>query len=150
MSWPLRAAGSCRGPNGQGFAFSRVVAEGEMPAGEVRTMMARAGIFVSPSLYEPFGLAVLEAAETGTALVLADIATYRELWDGAARFADPRDPAAFARELATLVADPAARGRLGAAARARAASFTPARQADAMLSAYRAAAGAGARLEAAE
>ena len=38
------------------------------------------------ALYEPFGLAVLEAAQAGCALVLSDIPTFRELWDGAALF----------------------------------------------------------------
>ena len=36
---------------------------------------------VSPALYEPFGLAVLEAAQAGCALVLSDIPTFRELWE---------------------------------------------------------------------
>ena len=43
-------------------------------------------IFVSVSRYEPFGLAVLEAAHAGCALVLSDIPTFRELWQGAASF----------------------------------------------------------------
>ena len=55
--------------------------------------MARAAIFVSSSVYEPFGLAVLEAAGSGAALVLSDIPTFRELWDEAALFAPPGDAA---------------------------------------------------------
>ena len=52
-------------------------------------MMARTAVFVSPALYEPFGLAVLEAAQAGCALVLSDIPTFRELWDGVALFVAP-------------------------------------------------------------
>src|SRR3546814_16818778 len=59
----------------------------------------RAGIFVSPSLYEPFGLAVLEAAMSGCALLLSDIPTFRELWDGAAVFTPAGDSDALADRL---------------------------------------------------
>ena len=58
--------------------------------------LARQPIFVSTALYEPFGLAVLEAAQAGCALVLSDIPTFRELWDGAARFVPARDDGALA------------------------------------------------------
>ena len=146
VSWPLRAAGACSGGNGQGFTFAHAEALGERPFAEMQGMMAEAGIFVSPSLYEPFGLAVLEAANAGAALVLADIPTYRELWSGAARFADPQDPAAFAREVNALAADTAARSLLGALAKERARRFTPACQLEALFAAYRAAAVAKAGL----
>lgn len=139
ISWPVKAAGACRGDNGQSFAFDHAEALGERPFAETKALMSQAGIFVSPSLYEPFGLAVLEAATAGAPLVLADIATYRELWGGAARFADPHDPAAFAREIDALAADSGARALLGALAEERAGRFTPAGQLDALFAAYRAA-----------
>lgn len=139
ISWPVKAAGACRGDNGQSFAFTNAEALGERPFVETQTLMSEAGIFVSPSLYEPFGLAVLEAATAGAALVLADNATYRDLWGGAARFADPRDPAAFAREVEALAGDTGARSLLGALARERAHSFTPVRQREALFPVYRAA-----------
>jgi hypothetical protein len=43
---------------------------------------------VGPSV-EPFGLAVLEAAQAGCPLVLSDLPGFRELWDGAALFRRP-------------------------------------------------------------
>lgn len=140
ISWPVKAAGACRGDNGQSFAFDYVEALGERSFAETQALMSEAGIFVSPSLYEPFGLAVLEAATAGAVLVLADNATYRELWSGAARFADPHDPAAFAREVEALAADSGARSLLGALAEERAQRFTPAGQLDALFAAYRTAA----------
>ncbi|MCB8839354.1 glycosyltransferase family 4 protein [Aurantimonas sp. VKM B-3413] len=146
VAWPVKAAGACRGGNGQVFTFAHVEALGELPFAETQGIMAEAGIFVSPSFYEPFGLAVLEAANAGAALVLADIPTYRELWSGAARFADPDDPAAFAREVDALAGDTAARALLGALARERARRFTPACQLEALFAAYRTAAVARAGL----
>jgi glycosyltransferase involved in cell wall biosynthesis len=113
---------------------------GEIPNGKVRAMMASAGIFVSPSLYEPFGLAALEAARSATPLVLSDIATYRELWDGAALFADPHRPDAFSDAVNMLAADEGLRTEMGAKAFARSQSFTPAAQAAEVLRVYEAAA----------
>lgn len=43
-------------------------------------------IYVHPALCEPFGLAVVEAAQAGCALVLSEIAPLRENWEGAALF----------------------------------------------------------------
>jgi hypothetical protein len=135
-TWPVRMAGSLRGPNGQGIALERAEALGELPPAALRSLMAQAGIFVSPSLYEPFGLAALEAALAETPLVLADIPTYRELWDGAALFAEPRSARSFADAINHLAADPKLRAEMGRLALARGKTYSPDRQLDAMLSAY--------------
>ncbi len=124
MTAPIRAAGPLAGPDGGAFTPSRLAPAEDLPPAALRAMMARAAIFAAPSLYEPFGLCVLEAAQTGAPLVLADIPTFRELWGGAALFVPPCDAAAWARTLDALMADPAARAELGAAARTRAACFT--------------------------
>jgi glycosyltransferase involved in cell wall biosynthesis len=110
---------------------------GELPHWQVRQLMAQAGIVVSPSLYEPFGLAALEAAAAAAALVLADIPTYREIWDGAALFAAPDDPAAFADAANRLIHDASLRAEMAQRARIRAEQFSPSAQADAMLGIYR-------------
>ena len=83
MAWPLVVAGPTTGPAGQLVSMDGVRQIGEASNAKVRALMAGAGIFVSPSLYEPFGLAVLEAARSGAPLVLSDIATYREIWHSA-------------------------------------------------------------------
>jgi glycosyltransferase involved in cell wall biosynthesis len=73
---------------------------------------AGASVFASMALYEPFGLAVLEAAQAGTRLVLRDTPGFRELWDGAATFvADPEDLVPALQ--AALDAGNDARGRAG-------------------------------------
>ncbi len=77
---------------------------------------ASASIFAAPSLYEPFGLAVLEAAQRAMPLVLADIPTFRELWQGAAVFLPPDNPRAWAATLAALLDSPERRDLLGARA----------------------------------
>ena len=78
-----------------------------------------ATVFAAPARYEPFGLGILEAALSGCALVLGDIASLRELWDGAAEFVDPDDPQALAAALDALAHAPGcvhAPGRPGPAA----------------------------------
>ena len=62
-------------------------------------------IFAHPARYEPFGLAVLEAANAGCALVLGDIPSLREQWDRAAVFVAPGDERAHATALQELIAD---------------------------------------------
>jgi glycosyltransferase involved in cell wall biosynthesis len=98
--------------------------------------MATAAIVASPSLYEPFGLAPLEAANMGAALVLADIPTYRELWDGVALFAGPHDPDSFAEAINSLAQSEALRRDMGQKARERAKRYSVAAQTDAMRDVY--------------
>ncbi|MDN2564900.1 glycosyltransferase family 4 protein [Aquibium sp. A9E412] len=137
--WPVLAAGPTHGPDGQTFGFAHARHLGEIPNTAARRHMAEAGIVVSPSIYEPFGLAALEAASGGAALVLADNATYRELWDGAALFAAPADAAGFAAAINRLADDDALRADLAGRARVRAAGFTQERQVRAMQGLYAAA-----------
>ncbi|MBZ9740837.1 glycosyltransferase family 4 protein [Mesorhizobium sp. ES1-6] len=134
--WPIFTAGSVHGPNGERATINRAVPLGALPYDEVRSLMARAGIFVSPSLYEPFGLAALEAAMSGTPLVLSDIPTYRELWDKAAVFFDARDAHDLAACLNHLSSDAEHRRELGQAALRRSRRYTLARQAAAMRDLY--------------
>ena len=134
--WPIMAAGSLCGPNGQSIAFSHVQALGEQPSRAIGDLMGRAALFVAPSLYEPFGLAVLEAASAGAALVLADIPSFRELWQNAAVFADPHDAAAFAAAINGLSRDSGLREMLARRAQAQSRRFTLQRQSSHLLQAY--------------
>lgn len=116
---------------GEGFPISPNVARlGPMPQAALAREMASASVFVAPSRYEPFGISVLEAGLSGCALVLADIASLRELWDGAATFVNPDDPAALARAMDDLLADPDAARKAGAAARRRARTYSAAAMAE--------------------
>jgi glycosyltransferase involved in cell wall biosynthesis len=142
---PVFAAGPTEGPNGTRIELSRLRSLGPIGSSEVRSLLARQPIFVTSALYEPFGLAVLEAAQAGCALVLSDIPTFRELWDGAAIFVPPRDADDFAESLSRLVKDPGRRATLAAAAQERSARYTVEAMAMRMLNVY-AAVAAPARL----
>jgi glycosyltransferase involved in cell wall biosynthesis len=140
MRLPVRMAGPTTGPNGQTIEISHAEKLGELPNQAVRRLMGRAVIFVSPSLYEPFGLAALEAAQAEAVLVLSDIPTYREFWDGAALFADPGEPEAFADAVNRLAQDAALCSALASRASARMRRFSPQTQARALLDVYTSAA----------
>jgi glycosyltransferase involved in cell wall biosynthesis len=138
-AWPVVMAGACEGAGGRAV-LRNAEARGALPHVEVQRLMALAGVVVSPSLYEPFGLVALEAARTGAPLVLADIPTYRELWEDAALFAAPRDPRAFAGAIELLAAAPGLRAEFGLRAARRAEAFSMRAQAAAVRAAWRAAA----------
>jgi glycosyltransferase involved in cell wall biosynthesis len=110
-----------------------VRALGRLARDELRRRMAASAVFCAPTRYEPFGLGPLEAAQAGCVLVLGDIASLRELWDGAALFVDPDDGVALVVALRRALED---HERLGALARRRARAYTATRMADAYRDAY--------------
>ena len=134
---PVIAAGPLAAPGGGGVAFAHLRTTGVLAAAELRARLTGAAVFVSPSLYEPFGLAVLEAAQAGRPLVLSDIPTFRELWDGAAVFVRPRDPAALRAALRALLDAADRRRALGEAAAAAARRYTVEAMAARMVDVYR-------------
>jgi glycosyltransferase involved in cell wall biosynthesis len=137
LAVPVRAAGPLKGPNGAEVLFDNLHCLGQVGEDELARWLSARPVFVSAALYEPFGLAVLEAAAAGCPLVLSDIPTFRELWDGVATFVAPRDEAGFTRAIAALVGDDFERAVMGKAAADRAARFTPDVMAAQMASLYR-------------
>jgi glycosyltransferase involved in cell wall biosynthesis len=133
---PLLAAGPLLGPNGECRRLDRAQALGPMSGQAVRRVFAQSRIFASAALYEPFGLTVLEAAQAGCALVLSDIPTFRELWDGAALFAPARDPSAFAETIQALLDDQDRADQLAQAAAERARRYSVAAMVRGVLDVY--------------
>jgi glycosyltransferase involved in cell wall biosynthesis len=123
LDMPVFAAGETRGPNGAVAQLDNLYCLGRIPAQEITRWCETTGVFVSPSRYEPFGLSVLEAAQAGAPLVLAEIPTFRELWDGAALFFDKDDPDALAHALRSILDAPDRAADLGARAQSRAARY---------------------------
>ncbi|MGI8546075.1 MAG: glycosyltransferase family 4 protein [Gemmatimonadaceae bacterium] len=140
LGWPVYIAGTTEPPGG-GLAYvtrgqsARYL--GMLDSTELATWMARASIYALPARYEPFGLSVLEAALAGCALVLGDIRSLRELWDGAALFAPPTDVSALRDALRSLIADDALRATVATACHRRALDFTTQRMADGYMTVYR-------------
>lgn len=136
MRTPVAAAGAVAGPHGETIALSNIDSLGHLDAAGVAEHLNRAAVFASLALYEPFGLGVLEAAQAGCALVLSDIPTFRELWDGAAVFVSAHDEDEAARVLDAVASDPAERSRLSRKAKARAQLYSLQASADGTLAVY--------------
>lgn len=133
LDWPVEVAGPA------GAAPSGTVTWlGALPHEALCGRLQHAAIFVSPALYEPFGLSVLEAAAAGCALVLSDIPTFRELWSGAALFFRPTDSIALHRALTRLCAEDRKRTRLQRAAYEHSLTYSLRRTTDAYLRLYEA------------
>ncbi|MBB4366110.1 glycosyltransferase involved in cell wall biosynthesis [Bradyrhizobium sp. CIR48] len=130
LDWPVEVAGPAE-IDPLGIAWL-----GPLPHSALREHLRHAPIFVSPALYEPFGLSVLEAAAAGCALVLSDIPTFRELWSGAALFFDAGDSQALHRILVKLCADDLERTRLQRAAYEHSLTYSLARTTSAYLKLY--------------
>jgi glycosyltransferase involved in cell wall biosynthesis len=136
VRWPIYVAGSATNPNGTPLPLDGVHPLGQLSAREMRAWYRRASIYALPARYEPFGLSVLEAARAECALVLGDIPSLRENWDGAALFVRPGDQDALAAAFERLIADEPLRSRLAARACAMSASFNIARTAHDYLRLY--------------
>ena len=99
-------------------------------ADDMRALYQGAAAFVFPSLYEGFGLPVLEAFASGTPVITSTTTSLPEVAGDAALLVDPLDVDALAAAMAAVVEDTALAARLRAAGRTRAKAFTWARCAD--------------------
>lgn len=136
FGWPIFVAGEERHPDGGSVHLDGVHHLGYLPEEELARWMGRASIFVHPALYEPFGLAPLEAALAGCCLVLGDLPTLREVWDGAALFVPPGDADSLGKGVRHLITHYRHRQRLRDLAHERALHFTPGRTTDGYLALY--------------
>ena len=85
--WPLVIAGETQHPDEAYRGDStRIVCEGTLELKgkqnpeQLQSLFSRAAIYAAPSRYEPFGLALVEAALSRCAIVANDIPSFRELW----------------------------------------------------------------------
>lgn len=108
------------------------VAEADLPA-----IYSNALLFTFPSLYEGFGLPVLEAMACGTPVVCSNASSLPEVVGDAALLADPLDTDALAAAIAHALRDESLRQELRARGLARARLFTWEATARQTLAAYR-------------
>jgi glycosyltransferase involved in cell wall biosynthesis len=88
------------------------------------SLYAHAQALIYPSLYEGFGLPVLEAMHYGCPVVCSNSSSLPEVVGDAAVTVDTADSGALANGMAAAIGDSALRNRLALAGRAREASFT--------------------------
>lgn len=91
---------------------------------QLRHLYAGAGVFVFPSLYEGYGIPVLEAFASNVPVVASNTTSLPEVAGDAALLVDPLSSGAIADAMRTLATDGAVRTRCIAAGRARAEQLT--------------------------
>jgi len=100
-------------------------------------LYSAARLFVFPSLYEGFGLPVLESMACGTPVACSDIRALREVGGDAVAYFNPLDVTRVGEVVETVLADPDRQRRLSEAGLERAAGFTWQRTAQQTLDLYR-------------
>ena len=112
--------------------FTNFVANEDLPG-----LYAGADAFVFPSLFEGFGIPLLEAMASGTPACVANVSSLPEVAGDAALLFDPLDPAEMADAMHRLLTDDVLRARLRARGLERCKGFTWDRAAQGVLDACR-------------
>ncbi len=108
---------------------------GALTETQLLTLFWASSVYIAPSIYEPFGLAPLEAALCGCAILANDIPSLREVWSDAALFFS--NAAALDLQLHSLAEDPLALCEAQRRAHDRAAKLSRTVMAEQYLSLYR-------------
>jgi len=114
-----------------------VVIAGHLPDVQLQACLEAAAVFAYPSLYEGFGLPVLEAMVHGVPVLTSKASATEEIAGDAALLIDPLSVTDIRDGLARLLSEPDLRARLAQAGRARAAGFSWARTTAQTLAALR-------------
>lgn len=122
----LLAGNSCN------TVFLDVVPDAHLPA-----LLSGAQISLYPSLYEGFGLPVIESMACGVPVITSNQGALPEVAGGAALLVDPENVGSIADAISELLNDHALQDHLKAAGKKHAADFTWQRAAEATLSLYR-------------
>ena len=93
---------------------------GRLTEQEMLDLFSESSVYIAASRYEPFGLAPLEAALCGCAIVANDIPSLREVWDDAAVYFEQNDGASLSAAVAELSREPVKLKKIAQAAYARA------------------------------
>lgn len=141
LAWPVYVAGSTSNAEGAACRMpAHAHALGPLRQEQLAAWLARASLFVLPARYEPFGLSILEAAMSGCALVLSELDTLRELWDGAAVFVRTQDEQGLYEAVTMLMNDPLRLHEMAALALLRSSRYSTEAMVEGYLRAYREAA----------
>jgi glycosyltransferase involved in cell wall biosynthesis len=104
---------------GAGFRYLGYIPERHLPA-----VTAGAIALVYPSLYEGFGLPVVQAMATGVPVIVSNVSSLPEIVGEAGLLVDPRSASELSKAMQRLLLSPVTRQQLGDAARIRAHQFT--------------------------
>jgi len=112
MPWPVCVVGPDKQPGAEADSLGQhksrlgVQFVSEQNEEQLSELLSRTAIYAAVSRYEPFGLAPVEAALSGCAIVASDIESFREIWGNAAVFFRNHDPAGLRDAVTRLAEDP--------------------------------------------
>jgi alpha-1,3-rhamnosyl/mannosyltransferase len=112
---------------------------GHVSEAALAELYRRCALFCYPSLGEGFGLPVIEAMAAGAPVLTSNVSSLPEVGGSAAEYIDPRDVASIAAGLQGLLCDAPRRALMSRAGRERAAEFSWASFAKAVLEVLQAA-----------
>ena len=115
---------------------SRVHFVGDVPQADLLALYTGCAAFVYPSVYEGFGMPVLEAMACGAPVICANTSSLPEVAGDAALTIDPTSPEQLSAALTRVMGNPAEAQRLRELGRARAGEFTWGSTAEGMLKAF--------------
>ncbi|OZB57836.1 MAG: hypothetical protein B7X31_14400 [Thiomonas sp. 13-66-29] len=118
-------------------ARGEAIRTGYLPRAQVLDLYAAAALFAYPSLYEGFGLPVLEAFASGVPVLTSNVSSLPEVSGGAALEVDPYSVDAIAEGMRALLDDAAMREHHAILGLERAKAFSWARCAEQTLAVYR-------------
>lgn len=120
IAMPIHVAGPCEGPQSHGNSMAEKLMKqsgvhftGELSQTQIAELLSRSSVYVATSCFEPFGLAPLEAAFSGCALLLNDIPSFRELWGDAALYFKYNDATDLGHKLRYLKENPEIQNKYG-------------------------------------
>jgi glycosyltransferase involved in cell wall biosynthesis len=116
----------------------RVYFPGFVPAAELPWWYRAAECFVYPSLFEGFGLPVLEAMACGTPAITSNASSLPEVGGAAALLVAPEDTTALAEAIAQVLDEPARAAQMRSVGLRQAARFSWMRTAAETIAVYRA------------
>ena len=119
------------------LGLNSVVLAGHVPEQHIPGLYAGAGALVIPSLYEGFGLPVLEAMAAGTPVVASNTSSLPEVAAGAALLFPPEDELALTDALADVLEDHSIADELRRNGLQRARQFSWQRTAEETMAVYR-------------
>jgi glycosyltransferase involved in cell wall biosynthesis len=125
LKWPVYVAGTATDAiqkNEQ--ELQNIYFLGQLSPEALQELMLKAALFVMPAKYEPFGLAILEAARAGCTLALGNISTLNEIWEETALYFDPFNDEEAVMVLQQLIEDNELRKQLAEKSMKRAERFT--------------------------
>jgi glycosyltransferase involved in cell wall biosynthesis len=129
----------------RGLGPSDVTITGYVDDARMAELVGGATMLVFPSLYEGFGMPLIEAMEAGLPIVAARAGATPETVGDAGVLVEPGDPGAFADAMSRVASDDALRAELIAAGRRQARVFTWDRAADMALAIYQELVGEGSK-----